>query len=277
MQNMKQINISRFLRQKLLSWYTETSVGQPMAVLREVRIMNLTQTEQKALVGKVAIDRLIEQKRIVSGMKIGLGTGSTAMPAVKRLSERIKDGTLKDIKAVATSFQTTIACEELGIPVFSMNAKEIGGHLDLAIDGADEIDPEKHLIKGGGGALLIEKIVAYNSDAFVIVADHSKEVSSIGTVFPVPVEIVPEARVTVTKALEKLGATCVLRQGVRKAGPVITDNGNLILDATWEKAPDTPEMETLINQIVGVVENGLFCKIIPTIFTAHPDGSVSER
>ena len=248
-----------------------------MAVFREVRIMNLTQTEQKALVGKVAIDRLIEQKRIVSGMKIGLGTGSTAMPAVKRLSERIKDGTLKDIKAVATSFQTTIACEELGIPVFSMNAKEIGGHLDLAIDGADEIDPEKHLIKGGGGALLIEKIVAYNSDAFVIVADHSKEVSSIGTVFPVPVEIVPEARVTVTKALEKLGATCVLRQGVRKAGPVITDNGNLILDATWEKAPDTPEMETLINQIVGVVENGLFCKTTPTIFTAHPDATVSER
>ena len=248
-----------------------------MAVFREVRIMNLTQTEQKALVGKVAIDRLIEQKRIVSGMKIGLGTGSTAMPAVKRLSERINDGTLKDIKAVATSFQTTIACEELGIPVFSMNAKEIGGHLDLAIDGADEIDPEKHLIKGGGGALLIEKIVAYNSDAFVIVADHSKEVSSIGTVFPVPVEIVSEARVTVTKALEKLGATCVLRQGVRKAGPVITDNGNLILDATWEKAPDAPEMETLINQIVGVVENGLFCKITPTIYTAHPDGSVSER
>lgn len=274
---MKQINISRFLRQKLLSWYTETSVGQPMAVFREVRIMNLTQTEQKALVGKVAIDRLIEQKRIVSGMKIGLGTGSTAMPAVKRLSERIKDGTLKDIKAVATSFQTTIACEELGIPVFSMNAKEIGGHLDLAIDGADEIDPEKHLIKGGGGALLIEKIVAYNADAFVIVADHSKEVSSIGTVFPVPVEIVSEARVTVTKALEKLGATCVLRQGVRKAGPVITDNGNLILDATWEKAPDAPEMETLINQIVGVVENGLFCKTTPTIFTAHPDGSVTER
>lgn len=239
--------------------------------------MSLTQSEQKALVGKYAIDKLIEQKRIFSGMKIGLGTGSTAMPAVERLSERIKDGTLSDIKAVATSFQTTIACENLGIPVFSMNAKEIGGHLDLAIDGADEIDPEKRLIKGGGGALLIEKIVAYNADSFVIVADQSKDVSSIGTGFAVPVEIVAEARVTVTQALEKLGATCVLRQGVRKAGPVITDNGNLILDILWKEIPDAAEMENEINRIVGVVENGFFCKNTPTVFIAREDGSVIER
>ena len=229
------------------------------------------------MVGKYAVDKLIEQKRIFSGMKIGLGTGSTAMPAVERLAERINDGTLNNIKAVATSFQTTIACENLGIPVFSMNAKEIGGHLDLAIDGADEIDPAKRLIKGGGGALLIEKIVAYNADSFVIVADQSKDVSSIGTVFPVPVEIVSEARVTVTKALEKLGATCVLRQGVRKAGPVITDNGNLILDSVWKDVPDAAEMENEINRIVGVVENGFFCKNIPTVFIAHEDGTVSER
>lgn len=239
--------------------------------------MNLTQNEQKALVGQYAIDRLIEQKRIFSGMKIGLGTGSTAMPAVKRLAERIKDGTLQDIKAVATSFQTTIACEELGIPVFSMNAKEIGGHLDLAIDGADEVNPSKQLIKGGGGALLIEKIVAYNADAFVIVADQSKEVSSIGTGFAVPVEIVAEARVTVTNALAKLGASCVLRQGVRKAGPVITDNGNLILDILWKEVPDAAGMEDEINRIVGVVENGFFCKTVPTVFTAYEDGRVVER
>lgn len=176
----------------------------------------LTQSEQKALVGKFAIDQLIEQKRIFSGMKIGLGTGSTAMPAVERLAERIKDGTLKNISAVATSFQTTIACENLGIPVFSMNAKEIGGHLDLAIDGADEINPKKQLIKGGGAALLLEKIVAYNADSFVIVADQSKDVSSIGTVFALPVEIIAEARVPVIRELEKLGATCTLRQGVKK-------------------------------------------------------------
>ena len=238
---------------------------------------NLTQSEQKALVGKFAVDRLIEQKRIFSGMKIGLGTGSTAMPAVERVAERIKDGTLKDICAVATSFQTTIACENLGIPVFSMNAKEIGGHLDLAIDGADEINPKKQLIKGGGAALLLEKIVAYNADSFVIVADQSKDVDSIGTVFALPVEIIAEARVPVIKALEKLGATCTLRQGVKKAGPVITDNGNLILDLLWKTAPDAAEMEAEINKIVGVVENGFFCKNIPTVFVAHADGSVTER
>ena len=239
--------------------------------------MGLTQSEQKELVGKYAIDKLIEQQRIFSGMRIGLGTGSTAMPAVKRLAERIKDGSLSDIKAVATSFQTTIACEESGIPVFSMNAREINGHLDLAIDGADEINPEKQLIKGGGGALLIEKIVAYNADSFVIVADSSKDVESIGTVFAVPVEIVSEARVAVINALEKLGASCSLRQGVRKAGPVITDNGNLILDITWKDVPDAAEMENEINRIAGVVENGFFCKNIPTVFIAHEDGTVIER
>ena len=237
----------------------------------------LDQNEQKALVGKYAIDKLIEQKLIFCGMKIGLGTGSTAMPAVRRLAERIKDGTLTDIRAVPTSFQTMIACEELGIPVYSMNSKEIGGHLDLAIDGADEINPSKQLIKGGGGALLIEKIIAYNADRFIIVADQTKEVDSIGTVFAVPIEIVEEARVTVEHELEKLGASCVIRQGVRKAGPVITDNGNLILDALWKKAPNAAQMEDEINKIVGVVENGFFCKKIPVVFVAHEDGTVTER
>ena len=108
-------------------------------------------------------------------------------------------------------------------------------------------------------------------------ADQSKDVASIGTVFALPVEIIAEARVPVIKALEKLGATCTLRQGVKKAGPVITDNGNLILDLLWKTAPDAAEMEAEINKIVGVVENGFFCKNIPTVFVAHADGSVTER
>ena len=236
----------------------------------------LSQAEQKALVGKVAIDSLIEKGLIFSGMKIGLGTGSTAMPAVTRLAERIKDGTLKNIKAVATSFQTSIACEELGIPVFSMNAKEIGGKLDLAIDGADEINPKKELIKGGGAALLLEKIVAYNAEKFVIVADSSKVVDSIGTKFALPVEIIAEARTSVFEELKKLGATCVLRQGVKKAGPVITDNGNLIADILWETAPDACQMEKEINQIVGVVENGFFTANPPLVYVAQEDGTVKE-
>ena len=236
----------------------------------------ISQAEQKALVGKVAIDSLIEKGLIFSGMKIGLGTGSTAMPAVSRLAERIKDGTLKDIKAVATSFQTSIACEELGIPVFSMNAKEIGGKLDLAIDGADEINPDKQLIKGGGAALLLEKIVAYNAKTFVIVADSSKTVPSIGTKFALPVEIIAEARTSVFAALQNLGASCTLRQGVKKAGPVIKDNGNLIADIVWQTPPDAAKMESEINKIVGVVENGFFTANKPIVYVAQADGTVKE-
>lgn len=234
----------------------------------------LSQSEQKTLVANFAIDTLIERKKIFSGMKIGLGTGSTAMPAVRRLAERIADGTLKDIKAVVTSFQTQLACEEFGIPVYSLNDKAIGGRLDLAIDGADEIAPDKAVIKGGGAALLREKIVEYNAKTFVVIGDSSKAVKTLGTKFPLPVEIIADARVPVQKALEKLGAKCVLREGVKKAGPVITDNGNQILDLLWEKPVDPKLMEKKINEIVGVVENGFFTKNRPIVFVAQEDGSV---
>ena len=119
----------------------------------------LSQSEQKTLVANTAIDTLIEKGLIFSGMKIGLGTGSTAMPAVKRLAEHINSGKLKDVKAVVTSFQTQNACQDYGIPVYSMNDRIIGGQLDLAIDGADEVDPDCNCIKGGGAAHVREKIV----------------------------------------------------------------------------------------------------------------------
>ena len=239
--------------------------------------MAINQNEQKVLAAVTAIDTLIKEGKIFSGIKIGLGTGSTAMPAVKRLSERIKDGTLKDVKAVATSFQTTVACQELGIPVYSMNDMTIGGSLDLAIDGADEVGPGNSLIKGGGAALLREKIIAYNSKEFVIVADESKVVGSHGTKFALPVEIIAEARVSIIRELEKLGAECILRQGVRKAGPVVTDNGNMILDCTWENPVNALEMEDKIDSITGVVECGFFTKNVPSVFVAHADGSVERR
>ena len=231
----------------------------------------MTQSEQKELVASTAVDTLINEGKIFSGMKIGLGTGSTAIPAVKHLAKRINDGTLKDIKAVVTSFGTQNLCEELNIPVYSMNDKVIGGHLDLAIDGADEVDPDNNVIKGGGAALLREKIVAYNSTLFVVVADSTKIVDSLGTKFPLPVEIVGEARVPVEKALHSIGAECVLREGVRKCGPVITDNGNQILDILWKSPVNPAEMEDKINSIVGVVENGFFTKNKPVVFTF--DGS----
>lgn len=239
--------------------------------------MAMTQNEQKELVASTAIDTLIKDKKIFSGMKIGLGTGSTAIPAVKHLAKRINDGTLKDIKAVVTSFGTQNLCEELGIPVYSMNDKIIGGHLDLAIDGADEVDPKNNVIKGGGAALLREKIVAYNSDQFVVVADSTKMVDSLGTKFPLPVEIIGEARVPVAKALNALGAECTLREGVKKCGPVITDNGNQILDIVWKNPVDSELMEDKINSIVGVVEVGFFTKNKPIVFTMDSNEKVIQR
>ncbi|MCR5606640.1 MAG: ribose-5-phosphate isomerase RpiA [Treponema sp.] len=236
-----------------------------------------TKDEQKVLAATTAIDVLIEEGKIKSGMKIGLGTGSTALPAVKRLAERIEDGTLKNVKAVVTSFQTANACADWGIPVYTLNDKVILGHLDLTIDGADEIDQKNNLIKGGGAALLREKIVAYNSDSYAIVADESKNVESLGTRFALPVEIIGDARFPITKALEALGAKCVLREGVRKCGPVITDNGNQILDCLWENPVEASIMEAKINEIPGVVENGFFTKLRPIAFIAHADGNVEIR
>lgn len=237
----------------------------------------ITKDEQKVLAATNAVDTLIKEGKIFSGMKIGLGTGSTAMPAVKRLAERIADGTLKDVKAVVTSFQTQLACEGFGIPVYTLNDKCIGGHLDLSIDGADEIDQKNNLIKGGGAAHLREKLVEYNSSFLAIVADSSKDVQSLGTKFPLPVEVISDARVPVIKELEKLGASCVLREGVKKAGPVITDNGNMILDCTWKAPVDPAEMEEKINKITGVVECGFFTKIHPVAFIAREDGTVTVR
>lgn len=237
----------------------------------------LSQSEQKKLVGETAVNKLFERGLIKEGTKIGLGTGSTAMPAVKRVAELIAEGKIRNIKAVATSYQTTIACEELGIPVYSLSSREIGGKLDIAIDGADEISPAKHLIKGGGAAHLKEKLVEYNAAQLVIIADETKDVASLGTKFPLPVEVIAEARLSVTQALEKLGATCKVREGVKKAGPVITDNGNIILDCTWEAPVDAAEMETAINTITGVVENGFFTKNPPMVFISHADGTVTER
>jgi ribose 5-phosphate isomerase A len=244
--------------------------------LRE-KSMALNQAGQKRLAAESAVDRLFERGEIFSGMKIGLGTGSTAMPAVERIAALLQEGKLKDIKAAATSFQTEIACENLGIPVFSFSSREIGGWLHLAIDGADEVDTESNLIKGGGGALLREKIIAYNAKKFIIVADETKAVASLGTKFALPVEVIVDARVAVTAEFTKLGAKAVLREGVKKCGPVITDNGNIIIDCLWRNPVNPAQMETALNAIAGVVENGFFTRNRPTVFIAHNDGSIEER
>jgi ribose 5-phosphate isomerase A len=226
----------------------------------------------KELVGKRAVEALVK-----SGMKLGLGTGSTAIPAVRHIGFLMRQGVLKDIRAVPTSFQTTIECEKWGIPLFTLNSAEIGGSLDLSIDGADEVDPQGRLIKGGGGALLVEKIVAYASAAYAIVVDESKLVPNLALRFPVPLEVIPEARVPAVRTLEALGAEVVLREAVRKAGPVITEHGNLLLDLRFPRPVDPSALETEFNRIPGVVENGFFTRLPPTVFVGHADGTVTSR
>jgi ribose 5-phosphate isomerase A len=233
---------------------------------------NETAAGAKEAAGRAAVDALVK-----SGMRLGLGTGSTAIHAIRRVGELLQCGALADIRAFATSFQAAIECEKLGIPVFPLNSPELSGSLDLTIDGADEVDPQNRLIKGGGGALLIEKLAAYNSAAYAITVDESKIVYTLGTAFPIPIEVVPEARVTAGGALKKLGADVTLREAVKKAGPVITEHGNLILDIRFASPVDPAEMEREINQIPGVVENGLFTRIRPMVFIAYSGGTVKER
>ena len=238
---------------------------------------NIDQKAVKEMVGREAVDALVK-----SGMKLGLGTGSTAIHAIRRVGALMGEGKLKGILAVPTSFQTSIECEKWGIPLFSLNSKEIGGALDLTIDGADEVDPKNRLIKGGGGALLLEKIVAYASASYAIVVDESKLTENLGVKFPVPVEVVPEARIPVTLALQKLGAEVILREAVRKAGPVITDRGNLLLDIRFKSPPDPSVLEAELNRIPGVVENGFFTgphdrSLVPKVFIGKQDGTLEVR
>jgi ribose 5-phosphate isomerase A len=239
--------------------------------------MILTQTEQKERAAIHAVHALLAEGLLFPGMKIGLGTGSTVAPAIQEIARLAQSGALAGIKAAATSFQTEILCEELGIPVYSLNSQQLGGSLDAAIDGADEIDPQNRLIKGGGAALLREKIVAYSAKRFVVVADETKAVASLGAAFPLPVEVVAEARVSVAAQLAETGASCVLREGVRKCGPVITDSGNMILDCRWQSPVDPAEYEALINAIAGTVENGFFTRRPPLVFIGKADGSVEAR
>jgi ribose 5-phosphate isomerase A len=229
----------------------------------------MNQSEIKALVGKTAVERLVK-----SGMKLGLGTGSTALPAVRHVGLLLREGKLRDIKAVSTSFQTSMECEKWGIALYTLNSGEIGGRLDLTIDGADEVDGRHWCTKGGGGALLVEKITAYASASFCVVVDESKIVENLGLKFPVPLEVVPEARRTVTLALEALGAEVTLREALRKAGPVITEHGNILLDLGFKSPVDCAALESEINRIPGVVENGFFTRIRPVVFVGHSDGTV---
>jgi ribose 5-phosphate isomerase A len=228
--------------------------------------------EMKEMAGKEAVDALVK-----NGMKLGLGTGSTAIPAVRYIGALLRAGKLRDIRAVPTSFQTSIECEKEGIPLFTLNSREIDGTLDLTIDGADEVDGGSRCIKGGGGALLAEKIIAYASAAYAVVVDETKLVEHLGLKFPLPVEVVPEARLPVSRALEAYGGEVVLREAVRKAGPVVTDHGNFLLDIRFKNPVDCSRLEAELNHIPGVVENGFFTRLRPVLFIARENGVLEVR
>ncbi|MFM6182938.1 MAG: ribose-5-phosphate isomerase RpiA [Dolichospermum sp.] len=192
---------------------------------------------------------------VKSGSIVGLGTGSTTAYTIQYLGERLKSGELKDIVGIPTSFQSEVLAKEHGVPLTTLDAVD---HIDIAIDGADEVDPHKNLIKGGGAAHTREKVVDYLAAQFIVVVDSGKLVDKLGSVFAVPVEVIPMALTPVTNAIKALGGKPELRMGVKKAGPVITDQGNMVLDVTFDSIDDPVNLEKTLNNIPGVLENGIF-------------------
>lgn len=214
---------------------------------------------------------------VKDGMKIGLGTGSTAAWLVRCLGERVHDEGLK-ITGVPTSTRTAELARKVGIKVVTLDEAR---WLDLTIDGADEFDAELNLIKGGGGALLQEKVVATASDQMIVIADSSKRVDHLGA-FPLPVEVIKFGWRT-TKALveETLHSLDVMGQKVtlRMNGsqPFVTDEGNHILDLHLTRIGNPRQLSLVLNQIPGIVENGLFIDICDVVVTGHSDGRVEVQ
>lgn len=225
---------------------------------------------------KEELKKFVAQKAmdfVKNNMTIGLGSGSTMVYVIDEIGKKIKSGELKNISGVPTSFQSSILGMENGINMLDFNSVK---KIDLAIDGADEIDPSKYLIKGGGGAHTREKFIDYYADKFIVVADESKLVDSLGSTFPVPVEVLPEAYVSVQYRLKKMGGTAILRMAMKKAGPVITDQGNFILDTTFEMINNPRQMEKEINNIPGVLENGLFTREVEAVLIgSYKEGNMN--
>ncbi|MDJ0827355.1 MAG: ribose-5-phosphate isomerase RpiA [Rhodobacter sp.] len=222
--------------------------------------------------------KFVAAKRAVDfvedGMKVGLGTGSTAAWMVRCLGELVREDGLS-VVGVPTSTRTAELARKVGVDVVSLDQAK---WLDLTIDGADEFDPDLNLIKGGGGALLQEKIVATASDRMIVITDASKRVDSLGA-FPLPLEVVPFGWQT-TKALieetlaglDVLGQSCTLR--LNGEAPFVTDEGNYIVDLHLHRIANPRQASLVLNQIPGVVENGLFIDICDVVVIGHGDGRV---
>lgn len=214
----------------------------------------------KKLTGEKAADF------ITDGMMIGLGTGSTAYYAIKKVGEMVRNGL--NVKAVPTSKETADLAAEEGIELIELSAVE---KLDITIDGADEVDPDFNLIKGGGGALLREKIVAAATERLIIIVDESKLVNKLGD-FLLPVEVTPFNWEYTQKMINKMGATSEIR---KKDGEIfVTDNDNYILDCDFGKIENPEKLTIDLNTIPGVVENGIFANMAEIVVVGYNDGKI---
>jgi ribose 5-phosphate isomerase A len=191
-------------------------------------------------------------EKLKDGDVIGVGSGSTSFLALVAIAERVKAEKL-NVKAIATSIELSMACSHLGVPLTTL----FENRPDWLFDGADEVDPKKSLIKGRGGAMFKEKLMMASSGKNYIIIDETKLVDKLCTKFPIPIEVFPQALLHVEERLTALGATSILlRPAKGKDGPVITENGNLVIDAKFDEVPD--DMEVKIKSITGVIESGLF-------------------
>ena len=225
------------------------------------------QTQMKQAVAEAAV------AQIRDGMVVGLGSGSTAALMIQGLGARLAAGQLHDIVGVTTSFQGEVLAAELGIPLRALNAID---RIDLAIDGADEVDPSFQLIKGGGACHVQEKLVADRAERFIVVVDSTKLVQRLNLDFLLPVEVLPGAWVQVQSRLKSMGGVAELRMATRKAGPVVTDQGNLVLDVRFEAGISDPiALERDINNLPGVLENGLFVNLADEVLVGEINDGVA--
>ena len=229
--------------------------------------MSDLQNQMKKAVAEAAVEQFRD------GMIVGLGSGSTAALMIEGLGQRLASGQLKDIVGVTTSFQGEVLAAELGIPLLSLNAVD---RIDLAIDGADEVDPAFQLIKGGGACHVQEKLVAARAERFIVVVDSTKLVERLNLEFLLPVEVLPGAWRQVQQQLAAMSGKAELRMAQRKAGPVVTDQGNLVLDVRFEGGISDPvDLERSINNIPGVLENGLFVNLADEVLVGEVNDGVA--
>jgi len=217
----------------------------------------------KKIAAEFAVNEFVD-----SDMIIGLGTGSTAIYAIQKIAELLQQGKFKNIKGIPSSEKTKREANKLYIPITTLNTHKT---IDLTIDGADEVDPDMNLIKGGGGALLREKIIAQESNKVVIVVDESKTSETLGTNWPVPIEVIPFGWESQIVFIKSIGANPKLRLS-ESGKPFVTDQGNFIIDSYFGPIPNLITLSEILNSRAGIIEHGLFIDMATDLVVASDQG-----